>query len=237
MIIFSDIHGNLPALLEFFKNVDPSEKKVCLGDIIGYGASPSECLKLVRENNVTAIKGNHERALLEPEYRLMFSYLARNALEWTEKQLRSDDIDYICTLPEYLFKDRTLFVHGSPVELGTYIDNRQKVEEAFTRTEEMHASLCFFGHTHIPGFYDHAGVFHYEIEKDFVLRADESYLINPGSIGQPRDGKTELSYCTWNAEKHVLRFHRVRYDITLAADKIRKAGLPNMLADRLFIGR
>ena len=237
MIIFSDIHANLPALQKFFSLIDSDESKVCLGDIIGYGASPSECLRLVKENNATIIRGNHEGALLNSKRRLFFSFLARSALEWTEKRLSPHEIEGIRAFPESILKQNVLFVHGSPVDPDTYINDEQSVRNAFSRMTELQASMCFFGHTHIPGFYDNSGVFRYSTEHDYVLEEDEPYLINPGSIGQPRDGKTGLSYCSWNPDTRILRFHRASYNIEQAANKIRKAGLPELLADRLFSGR
>jgi len=237
MIIFSDIHGNLPALQKFFSLVYPDEPKICLGDIIGYGANPAECLQLNLQNKVTTIRGNHERALLNSERRLFFSFLARIAMEWTEKQLSYPDIERISAFPDNILNNNVLFVHGSPANPDIYINDRQSVRNAFSQMKELEASLCFFGHTHIPGFYDSSGVFHYKIERDFVLEPNENYLVNPGSIGQPRDGKTGLSYCSWNSEKRILRFHRASYDIEQAAALIRKVGLPEALADRLFMGR
>ena len=245
-IVYSDIHSNLEALQEFFKiignqlsNKEKNRiKMLCLGDIIGYGASPSESLSLVLENSDIILKGNHERMMLDVSLRSFANNSARRAIEWTEKQLSSKEKEKIESFPEKAeIENRILVVHGSPKDPDEYIIRSNQALESIIYLKRKGFRLCFHGHTHLPGIFDENGRYFYNSDTIFNLSTDQCYLINPGSIGQPRDGDSRGSFCIFDEETSSLIFHRFNYDIKKSAEKIKKSGLPPELGDRLYVGR
>jgi len=246
--IISDIHGNVEALEAVLADIRSREisEIVCLGDIIGYGPNPRECLQLIKDAN-TLIVGNHEEALLSGDAQ-SFNTRARRAVEWTRQQLFGEDI-----VPAEIAEDnhRILerfqiqadiegirYMHGSPrnptKEYITPRDvkNRKKMDEVFAALD----TVCFVGHTHIPGVFTEDG---FSSPKDLFgvyMLSNEKALINVGSVGQPRDGDTRACYVTFDVDTVV--FHRVEYDVEAVVAKIRAtASLDNMLAERLRAGK
>lgn len=241
-ILFSDIHSNLEAYHAFLDRVKPlidgGAELICLGDIVGYGGNPSECVQLTQNIAKITISGNHERMLIHPEKRYAAVNAAVKAIEWTEEVLEPQQMDWLNDLPEMQTAyDGYLFVHGSPRDPDEYIFSSSHALRSFSAIKEAKARICFHGHTHIPGIYDEKGVYYYQDKVRLCLDSDIVYLINPGSIGQPRDGDPRGSYCVFSDEGHCVVFFRFEYDMEKAAEKIRKAGLPGELADRLRYGR
>ncbi|HUH99830.1 MAG TPA: metallophosphoesterase family protein [Nitrososphaerales archaeon] len=230
----SDIHSNLEALQAVLADIDNKvedevETKIfCLGDIVGYGASPNEVITLLNDNRVTCISGNHDQAALSGDT-TGFNATAAEAVFWTFRHLDSNSMEFLKMLPlDAAFKvggKRVYLVHGSP-------DN-QLWEYARVETHEVlfgsyltrvHADVLGLGHTHLP----------------FVWRGPEGLVFNPGSVGQPRDGDSRASYATLTLDDSggiELLHRRVDYDVGTAAQKITDSGLPLQLGDRLFIGR
>lgn len=239
--IISDIHGNLAALDAFFefyrKQGLNSGKIICAGDIVGYGPEPSQCLKLIRSITDIIINGNHERMLLNMESRREASYLAVEAIEWVERNMRPEEIDYISRLPEHLILDPSIYlIHGSPESPDEYIFTRESALRGIRVLKKLEVKRAIVGHTHVPGIFDQNGLKHYTPGKEFRLEPEQHYIINPGSIGQPRDGDPRGSFCVMDTETLAVSFYRFEYDIDRTAEQITKAGLPIQLAHRLFNG-
>ena len=236
--VISDIHGNLEALEAVLQDV-PDEVEIiyCLGDVIGYGASPNECCDIVRESGMPLISGNHDLAVTDLETDLnWFNPVAAAAVVWTREQLSEENAEFLRTRPRMIETEEALFVHGSVRDPDEYIINAVSAQEnlRILKSEYPGVPICFFGHTHVktvapspngPVIAAHT----------LDLSANGPYLVNPGSVGQPRDGDTFASYVLVEDEHVTYRF--VEYDIETAQAKIRSAGLPGMLADRLAVGR
>jgi diadenosine tetraphosphatase ApaH/serine/threonine PP2A family protein phosphatase len=249
--ILSDIHANLEALEAVFEDLKRHRPKgfALLGDVIGYGPNPRECIERVMDAEI-ALLGNHEEALLY--YPENFNPKAREALEWTREQLNSGAHDrernyamwdFLGNLKEQEGDGRRFrWVHGSPLDpLHEYVTPRlvrkpERLAEMFAVFPEQ---ICFCGHSHIPGIYLEDGRFASprSVNHEISLRAlnGRRAIINVGSVGQPRDGDPRACYVTYDRER--IRFHRVEYDFRPTQAKIRKVdALPDFLAARLEKG-
>ena len=239
-IVFSDIHSNLEALQEAFRIAEetgPFALKLCLGDTVGYGPYPSECLDLLRKDHFQMIIGNHERMLINPAERKKANSAAREAIAWTEENLSMENRIFIESLPESLMLPENLAaVHGSPNDPDEYIMRGSTAVRSIYALEESNIRVCFFGHTHIPGIFDENGNYFYEPGKIFRLDKKKHWLINPGSIGQPRDRDKRGSFCIFDSEAFTAAFIRFDYNITKTAEAMREKGLPESLAQRLSYG-
>ena len=240
--VISDIHGNLEALEAVMGDVpDEAEEVYCLGDVIGYGANPDECCDLVREAGMPVISGNHDLAATDLSTDLgWFNPVAAAAVEWTREHLSEENATFLRSRPRTLQTEEALFVHGSVRDPDEYIMDGFSAQQnlAILKSEYPGVPVCFFGHTHVKtvapspngsSLGDHA----------LDLSANGPYLVNPGSVGQPRDGDTFASYVLADGSADATRvtYRFVEYDIEKAQAKIRSAGLPGMLADRLAVGR
>lgn len=239
--LFADIHSNLEAFLavreEFEK--EKIDEYVCLGDIVGYAANPNECIKLVKQlNPVTIIAGNHDWASVGKADINYFNPIAKEAILWTQKELTEENKDFLQNLPLTKEFDDFLIVHGSlysPQEWH-YIFTLQDARRNF---DEQKKRICFIAHSHQPFIISQdregkcAGVKGMRVS----LRDDYRYLINIGSVGQPRDGNPDACYCLYDTTKKGIEIKRTSYEIKKAQDKIISAGLPQRLAFRLSLGR
>jgi diadenosine tetraphosphatase ApaH/serine/threonine PP2A family protein phosphatase len=236
--IFSDVHANLEALEAVL--ADANENKcthfVCLGDVVGYNANPHECVDRVREMDCPIVKGNHDEQASIGESSRDFNEMAEAAIQWTRDHLTDADKTWLRELKlQRQVRDFTI-VHATldmPEQWG-YIFNNLDAAASFTYQQ---TTVCFFGHTHVPmAFVRDDGLQRLRIDK---LRIDGSkrYLINVGSIGQPRDGEWRAAYCIYHLDDGVVEQRRVKYDLETAQRKIIDAGLPRLLAERLAIGR
>ena len=236
--IISDIHSNLEALervLEEIKNRE-ADQVICLGDVVGYGADPSKCLKLLRETADEIIMGNHDRAIEDVLLRDSFTDWAREAIEWTAGVLTESEKKLIREFTPIVIDSKAdvTWTHGSahePIKFH-YIFTPSDADSSFKKLE---TSFCFFGHTHVPSlFSEKSGESQYLPAGVYRLHKGERYLINPGSVGQPRDRNPKLGFAFFDSEELVLEIMRLDYDNQNAAQKIRKAGLPAYLAERLL---
>jgi diadenosine tetraphosphatase ApaH/serine/threonine PP2A family protein phosphatase len=246
--ILSDIHGNIEALEAVLADIRSRgiEEIVCLGDTIGYGPNPKECLEIACRESEPLIMGNHEEAVIEGDA-AAFNSRARRAVDWTRAQLVGDDVpeeeaerhqEMFTRFVKEADIEGVKYYHGSPrnptKEYVTPRDvrNKKKMGAIFDVLE----SVCFIGHTHIPGVFTEEG--HSTPEELFgvYMISTEKALINVGSVGQPRDGNTRACYATFDVDTVV--FHRVKYDIEPVVAKIRATpSLDNTLAERLRVGR
>jgi diadenosine tetraphosphatase ApaH/serine/threonine PP2A family protein phosphatase len=248
-LILSDIHSNLDAL-EAVRAAAPAYDVVAnLGDIVGYGACPNEVIDRSRQLGSIFVRGNHDKACCGISDVRGFNYVAAAAVVWTHHALTPENLEWLKALPQGPLpldplKDVQV-VHGSPRDEDEYL---LASGHAADSAEETQFPLTFFGHTHMQGGFLLSGnqeiTFHpkYQEENEnesWVLSLDRpgKYLINPGSVGQPRDGDWRAAFALYDSDSRKVTFYRVVYDIALAQKRIREANLPERLADRLVHGR
>jgi predicted phosphodiesterase len=228
--IISDIHGNLEALEQALAIIDTAgvDEIVCLGDIVGYGASPNECAALVKARCSTIVLGNHDAAALDPSRADDFNTNARRAIQWTADTLSDETRALLSSLPLVERRGDILFVHASPdtPEAWNYVVD---AADAMSAIRHFTEKLCFIGHTHIPGTFSRHG-------RAKTIVKEEQHLVNVGSIGQPRDGNPMLAFGIFDDAAWTYRLVRSKYDIEKAAAKIYAAGLPEELGFRLMYG-
>lgn len=242
-LIFSDIHGNLEALdaLLRFAARKKIDHFVCLGDLVGYGASPNEVIQKVHKlKPLSIIRGNHDKAVSGLDSIETFNPIAATAIRWTQKAISKPNADFLRRLREgpHQVEGRFSICHGSPFDEDYYIFGEFDAEEAF---DYLNLPLGFFGHTHFPFIYTRReglveGEYMGEDGAEAKLEKGVSYLINPGSIGQPRDRNPRASFAVYESEHQTVKFHRLAYDVAVAQKKIHQAELPPALAERLSVG-
>lgn len=240
--VISDIHSNLDALDAFLKKADAIGVVdiVCLGDIVGYNANPNECCAILRERNARCIMGNHDCRAVGLEDTFGFNRYAEEAVLWTARELSEANRNFLKNLPRNLIiENKFLAIHGWVNDTDRYIVGNSAARENFQLLKEFSplVRLCFFGHTHVPVVYVEGGE-QVEVRDDnpMTLSDKESFLINPGSIGQPRDSDPRASFLVYDSKKSTVQFYHVDYDIKTAAEKVIAAGLPKRLAERLRLG-
>lgn len=228
--IISDIHSNLPALQRAFQEIDQrgADEIICLGDVVGYGAHPNECLELAKERCSVILKGNHDAAAVDLSVAAFFTSQARIAAQWTHRHLKEENKAILRDLPLSVHRGELAFVHASPVDPEEWnyvldIGEVRRALEAFTGT------VCFIGHSHIPGVFSQHGLAD-------RLEKGERYVINVGSVGQPRDGDPRLSFGIFDSTDWIYENVRADYDVDTARNSIIEMGLPRMLGERLRSG-
>lgn len=240
--VIADIHSNLEALQSVLERIRELavDEIVCLGDIVGYNADPNACMELVRSARIDCVLGNHDVAaagLAEPD---RFTSHARAALSWTREHLSTENLQFLASLP-YEKNLRGLFLfHGSVHNVNRYMLSRRDAESNFLLLDGMPEKprIGFFGHTHEPAVLTDA--YGSEQARGMVSLCDtpaRRYFINPGSVGQPRDGNPRAAFLVYDGQAQQITFYRAEYDVKACQDKIRKAGLPETLAERLERGR
>ena len=226
ILFISDVHSNLHALekvLEYIENLDVDEI-FCCGDIVGYNAFPSECLKIIRRNNIKSVMGNHDWAVTTGDTS-GFNPYGVAGVEYSRKKLLKEEIEFLKRLPKNISFSRddiSFYVaHGSPRDnIFEYVfpNYPESLFNLFARMVD--AEITVLGHTHIP----------------MERIVDGKIFLNPGSVGQPRDSNSNASFMIFDTEDRTYKWYRVAYDVDSAADAIRKSGLPLFLAERLHIG-
>jgi diadenosine tetraphosphatase ApaH/serine/threonine PP2A family protein phosphatase len=236
--VVSDIHANwdaLEAVLDDLGGQGAVAEVVCLGDVVGYGPDPARCLEHVRSNGWLTLVGNHDRACTDPTVLGWFNADAAAAIRWSVEQLDSDQLDWLRGLPERAERPGLQLLHGSPRDpVYEYILDSQTAEDNLRLVGD---SVCFHGHTHVPGVFH---VEHGEVTHDYQhgsLKVTGPALVNPGSVGQPRDGDPDASYGIWDSEASSFEFRRVPYDRERVKQAILENQLPPRLAFRLDFGR
>jgi putative phosphoesterase len=226
----SDIHGNLDALQRTLERVrqEGAQMIVCLGDIAGYGPFPNECIDLVRQECELTVVGNHDAGAVGNLTPLAFNTEGRAAVEWTRQQLTESNANFIKELPLARVSHDITFVHASPrrPQNWEYVATWREAAQMFNH---FATGTCCLGHTHIPAIVCSDGVVN-------AFHPGQRHLINPGSVGQPRDGDPRASFALIDTDTASASIIRVKYDVASTADAIRKAGLPEFLARRLEYG-
>jgi diadenosine tetraphosphatase ApaH/serine/threonine PP2A family protein phosphatase len=236
--ILSDVHGNLEALRAVLADAAPrTDALVCLGDIVGYGADPVPCLETVAARAMTTVGGNHEHAVAGLLDLAWFNPYARAAAEWTGQRLDGDHQRYLRALPLVAELGDATLVHASPARPEAW-DYLVEAEDGFEAFAAFASRLCFVGHSHRPAVWS-LGSWGPAFAAGWIdvdLEAGRRYIVNVGSVGQPRDGDARAAYAIWDVEARRIEGRRVAYDVATTRDKILRAGLPKFLADRLSVG-
>lgn len=239
--VFSDLHSNLEALVAFLDKAKTLkiDEMVCLGDIVGYNASPNECIDLLKKHKVRCVLGNHDARAAGIDSLYDFNPQAAAAIEWTAKSLTEENREFLKSLPRALaVGSHFLAVHGWINDTDQYILGANDALRNFEILKEMsRARVCFFGHTHVGAAYMLADGAVQSTTKDTLqIERNSMYLINPGALGQPRDRDPRASFAVYDTKSRKVRFYRLEYDIAGTSRRILEAGLPERLAERLKLG-
>lgn len=254
-LILSDIHSNLEALeavLAAASALTPALDQLWnLGDLVGYGASPNQVIDRMRPLQTLVVRGNHDRVCAGLTSPLSFNPVARNAALWTRNQLTPENLAWLQQIPQGPLQtahNDVALAHGSPLDEDQYI---QTMRDAWAPLQQMSAPITFFGHTHVQGGFSQREHQWQELTSEHrIARPTDApsswsvlfspgtrHLINPGSVGQPRDCDWRAAFAVFDTEAHKVTFHRVPYHLASAQERILKAGLPERLAARLREGR
>ncbi len=247
VLVLSDIHGNLQALEAVLASAGAVDFLWNLGDVVGYGANPNEVVNLMRALAQVNVRGNHDRVCCGLTTSQGFNPVAAQAAAWTQRALTGENLQWLRDMPQgpVIGDARAMCAHGSPLHEDTYIVT---MRDAWTPLQQMESEVTFFGHTHVQGGFSqrdhewHENRPHYATTDQAEMRvfdvpAGTRHLINPGSVGQPRDRDWRAAYAIYDTEGAKVEFHRVPYDVRAAQAAIRAAGLPDRLAARLADGR
>ncbi len=218
--VISDIHGNLPALQAVKKDMPKVEAVLCAGDLVGYYPYPNEVVEEIKKMKAWCIRGNHDRAVVKKDH-FNFNPSAKKAVEWTIDHMKYDNLQYLANLRDNLILTvhgkRVALHHGAPFDEDFYL-MPTNLDEDLLKYDD--ADVLILGHTHIPVIVDYG----------------DKAIINPGAVGQPRDGNPKASYALMDLKKWEFEIRRVEYDIAEVQRKTIDAGLPESLADRLNYG-
>jgi predicted phosphodiesterase len=240
LALVSDIHANLEALQAVLRDLDSQkvDQVVCLGDVVGYGADPVACLDLVAKHCTVTLMGNHEYSVLGRMDGQALNEAASTSLLWTREQLDDRLIDMIERFPMDHWFDNIQLVHSSPFQPNNwhYILTPRAAERALGATD---AFICFFGHTHLPTIFSigEDGQVRSRFGHDFQPLEENRYLVNVGSVGQPRDDDPRSCYVIYDSDSVDVHVRRVDYDYTVTQQKMAVANAPAHLIERIAIGR
>lgn len=236
--IFSDIHSNLEALEEVLKayQKEDIDSYFCLGDLVGYATEPNECIEKIKNLNCVTIAGNHDWACINKLSLDYFNDLARRSIIWTKPKLKQENKNYLESL-NLIYKDKNFtLTHGSldnPQEFY-YIFDAKDCVETFNLLE---TNICFIGHTHRAGFFIKAEENISYSTVPIKIEKSKKYIVNVGSVGQPRDRDPRASFCIYDTKKQEVEIKRIDYKFKRTSNKIIEAGLPLFLAERLLVGQ
>jgi diadenosine tetraphosphatase ApaH/serine/threonine PP2A family protein phosphatase len=236
--ILSDVHGNVEALRAVLHDcAGRTDAVLCLGDTVGYGADPLACVELVAERVQASVGGNHEHAVAGRLGMEWFNRYARAAAEWTQQRLDEEHRAYLGALPLIAEVADATLVHASPARPDEW-DYLVTAEDGYAAFASFVTRWCFVGHSHVPGAWSlgSSGPVHHPGCVSLQAEPGRRYIVNVGSVGQPRDRDPRAAYAVWDVEAARLEIHRVAYDVDTARRKIVEAGLPRFLADRLAAG-
>jgi len=243
-LILSDIHANWEALQAVLEHAAGLyDEIICCGDLIGYGADPNAVCLWCRENCKVVVRGNHDKASVGLEDLEWFNPVAKAAAIWTQQTLTPENIEYVRNLPKGpVTVSNFQIIHGSPLDEDEYMIGASDAAQLFSY---LSRPVAFFGHTHLQGgfIWNHSRIetigkpgarSHEEV---LDIDPDCAYMINPGSVGQPRDADARAAYVIYDPDNKLLTYYRHNYDVVKAQAKILQAGLPPLLAERLSLGR
>jgi len=240
--VLSDIHGNLEALNACLEAVSSAaDAYLCLGDVVGYGPDPNACCEILRSLQCRTVLGNHDKAAVGRADLTWFNPWAAAAVLWTEEVLSSDNSRWLAELPEVIEEAGYVAVHGSLVNhTEEYITDEWSCRPTF---DLMTADICFVGHTHMPYVFmqgrGRMSVYGRQMSAGGTIHLESTmrYVVNPGAVGQPRDGVWKASYALFDTDSRTVDILRVEYPLHITQEKMRKEGLPDLLWRRLEFGR
>ncbi len=237
--VVSDVHGNLESLERVLSTISNEDALLSLGDVVGYGPNPNECVAALRERSRHAVLGNHDLAAVENFGVESFNYAARAAIGWTQEMLDEASRAWLNSLPYELRLPEFLLVHGAPVNYFEYVLDKAAAARAFDRTD---ARIVFVGHTHIAEYWvrdadGNIGHKHMQQGGELTLEEEKRYIIDVGSVGQPRDLNPLACFVWYDPDVGRVEWVRYEYPIAEVQRKMRAAGLPAFLVDRLDVGR
>jgi predicted phosphodiesterase len=237
--VIADIHGNMEAFEQVLADIDDCrvDEIICLGDCIGYGPEPQRVLQEVAARGIPCVLGNHEMAVMDNRGLSWFNPLARESLLKTQAMLSARCLEFISGLKRFEIRHNLRFVHGFPPDLPKMYLFQASPAKLLNTFHKMTEALCFVGHTHqlVLIGYDGENLDQSVLTEGITrLRPDAKYIINIGSVGQPRDGDNRAKYAIWDEDRHELEIRYIAYDIARVADKIIRAGLPIAHAKRLW---
>jgi len=237
--IISDIHANLEAFCAVLEKIDGMniDQIVCLGDVVGYNASPNECANLIRERNIQTVLGNHDAVACSLEEPWGFNPVALAAALWTRETLSEENLEWLRNLPDELNFGAFVAVHGAPQNRNTYLFTWEDILPHLSFLEEQNCNMCFIGHTHSPGIFSTDGVYSVDDDSKFALGTGKNFFINPGSVGQPRDGNPHAAFGILDTDENSFEQVRIKYPVDKAAKRVIEADLPPFLAERLGLGK
>ncbi len=236
--VIADIHANLDALQVVLEDIKQQKctHVVCLGDVVGYGADPKACLDIIRGMNIPVVKGNHDEYIGLDDNPDGFNDAAAEAVTWSRNQLTAEDRQWLRELKYFRLVANFSIVHATldaPQRWG-YVFEKLEAAASFTY---QNTQVCFFGHTHVPvAFIRDTGVRGGTYSK-FRVEPGKKYFVNVGSVGQPRDRNPKAAYVVYDLPTQTIELRRLDYDIAAQQRKIRAAGLPERLAERLATGQ
>lgn len=236
--IIADIHGNLEALEAVLK--DTREQRcthyVCLGDVVGYGANPKQCLDIIRDSGMPCVKGNHDEFCSSDAHAEGFNPHALEAVAWTRQQLTEDDRKWLRELKYLRLVGSFTIVHATldAPQRWQYVFDKLAAAASFTY---QNTAVCFFGHTHVPMAFVRDSFVRGGSYSRFKVEPGKKYFVNVGSVGQPRDNNPRAAYVIYDLDENTIELRRIDYDIARAQKRILEAGLPPRLAERLAYGR
>ena len=239
ILVFSDIHANLTALEAVIANVGQVDAAWCLGDLVGYGPDPNECIERVQElPNLVCILGNHDSATLKQIDSTTFNPEARIAIHWTQDKLTDANLAFLRKLPQRVNNKNVTLVHGSPRQpVWEYLLDAYNATQNF---EYFDTPYCFVGHTHLPILYhleeNQSSAKLYIPEPGALISLQPNMIINPGSVGQPRDRDPRAAYAVYDDQKQTWELHRVKYDIESVQRRMKASGLSQRHIRRLSAG-
>jgi predicted phosphodiesterase len=236
--IIADIHANLEAFQVVLQDIEKQKCThiACLGDVVGYNANPKECLDTVRALNMPCVKGNHDEFCSSDAPMEGFSPNAAEAGNWTRGKLTEEDRQWLRELKFLRLVSNFTIVHATldgPQRWG-YVFDKLAAAASFTY---QNTPVCFFGHTHVPVAFIRDSVVRGGTYSKFRVEPGRKYFVNVGAVGQPRDGNPKAAYVVYDMDEGSIELRRLEYDIASAQKKIREAGLPERLADRLAMGK
>ena len=236
--IIADIHGNLEAFTVVLNDIREQQVDhiVCLGDVVGYNANPKECLKMVRDMNIPVVKGNHDDLCSTNNELEGFNPHAADAVHWTRNQLNAEEKQWLRDLKYTRMVANFTMVHATldAPDRWQYVFDKLAAAASFP---DQVSQLCFFGHTHVPVAFMRDTVVRGGTYSKFKIDPSKKYFINVGAVGQPRDNNPKCAYVIYDLTLGTIELRRLDYDIAAAQAKIRAAGLPERLAERLAYGR
>jgi diadenosine tetraphosphatase ApaH/serine/threonine PP2A family protein phosphatase len=246
-LVVSDVHGNIQALQAVLAAAGSFDELWNLGDIVGYGANPNEVIDTVRPLARINVRGNHDRVCCGLTSAVGFNPVAAEAAAWTQRHLTPENLQWLREMPQGPIRatERALCAHGSPLNEDHYIIS---MRDAWSPLQRMSTEITFFGHTHVQGAFSQQAPEWQEIRPLYKspnepeqfsidVPVGSRHLINPGSVGQPRDGDWRAAFAIYDTAAERVTFHRIPYDVAAAQQAIRDAHLPERLASRLSTGR